>query len=408
MGNNKLVEYIKKQLESGYSKDKIKKALLEAGWDKRDVEVSFNSIINDTEKTTGLFGRKKVMTIAIFSFLILASLVFGGFYIFSQQEDVPEEKRTTEINDEESEEEISFSEADQCQPGEFDIDFELHKEQLSFPFTGEISFHGMNSGYCEISYSLDISEKDKVMDYFESKEEMSRFFNPHFIGGENFCFLPEEDFKRFHKEIKEGVVTSDKCFLTSIQSEDSFNQVREVINNFSDDNYFGEIEWVQTVIFSFIKKYNIEKIEFMGSSGKKCFYKTRICDSETLWVPAFDEGYTEEDLMKFGEYGFGYYPSYYCIAPCKEVIDELLKTRNPYSLGSSIQLNNPDKLSYSEMVTTETGNRTTVDYTTVLINENPCVYTYEEVILELDPSINSEQDIFKALLSHEEAFEREE
>jgi len=48
-----LLDYIKQQLEQGFSKEQIKNVLLNSGWEEKDIDEAFYSILN-TQLSSGM------------------------------------------------------------------------------------------------------------------------------------------------------------------------------------------------------------------------------------------------------------------------------------------------------------------------------------------------------------------
>ncbi len=433
-----LVNYIKKNLNNGYSRDQIEKVLRDAGWsdsnikdafelalsnekfDKESseefIEESFNNagrnndnINNDISSVNGKetsSKNNKPLIIAALSFFIIFSLGFG-FYLATREdlekeevskvdeEILDEEQEKEDIDDsevadedeadeiqkeevEEVEEDFSLEDADQCQPGEFEVAFTLQEGQESLPLEGKMAFHGLEDDYCMISYSLDFSENiDLPFD-----------FDPHFTGEQNFCFLQKDNFDEFHKEIQKEVTSSQyvwNCFFESLQSEKEANEFRKVIKNHYDGNYFSDFEWTVTSIFP-LEVTSVERIEFMGSSDKnKCFFKGETISSSL--------DYDEMDFVDQGP------PPRYCVVSCDEAINKILGNRNSFEL-SFRTLSKPEGLDYSEMIEKD-DHVFVLQYITTLTNGIPCVHATDELI-EKDPNIESASDIFEALLGHDD------
>lgn len=72
MLDKKLLDYIKQNKKQGFSDDEIRKALLETGWNRGDVEEGF--------KKKSIFKNKKIRIIG----LIIIVLI-GGFFIFREE-----------------------------------------------------------------------------------------------------------------------------------------------------------------------------------------------------------------------------------------------------------------------------------------------------------------------------------
>lgn len=429
MSNKAIEDYIKKQLKAGYSKKDIKKALLDAGWKEEDIIKTFNHLNQNSHNGKSGLNNKKAVVVGVVALFILTTLAFGGFHILNgdsdvsekdelvqqeeSKEDDTEEKNETEgeedneskdkedeedKEDEDGKDELALGDADQCQPGEFEVEIELEEDEMTIPLSGNVNFHGVEGGYCGISYSFDVTDEER--DEFEQsiKEEFSvddieELLSPHYIGEENFCFMAEEDFGDFHEEINDGTIEGNhflKCIQTSLQKENQFNELRDVINNYVDGNYHDEFEWDITSEM-FMGLNTTEKITLMGSSKDDlCFYKSTFSNSEP------EEDISEEESMELESLGSD--PAY-CITPCKSLIDDLLATRNPKELDSRT-LDNPKGLDYSETVEKEEGEYKTLTYVTQKKNGIPCVYASEELI-EKDPNIESEEEIFEALSNHE-------
>ena len=431
MPNEEVQDYIKKQLEEGHTKQEIEEALINAGWAKEDINRAFRALSKNSNTSTSPSGNKKSVAAAVAILLLLISAVLGGSLVLRGDDsgddpvedfDIAEEVNEEEIRDEDESderedteeddsdegdymedgepEEVTLSEADSCQKGQFEVDFILNDDEFDIPLVGEISFHGLENGYCGVSYSLDIPEED-----WDEVEEMviNEFglnsveypFDPHYIGEENFCFMTEEDFSSFHKEIQEGVVVEEHlshCMQTSFQSEEEFNDFRGVIKKISDGNYLGEIRWSGTAVFPWKNTYT-EKIKLMGHPDeKKCFYKKSSQEEEMLEeVP----GLAEDDPMTDMDLGAGH-----CVVPCDGLVDYLLAGRSTHSLTFRT-LDNPEGLDYSETIAREDGTYEVFQYQTNITNEVPCVYASDKLI-EKDPNIDSAEEIFEALSNHEE------
>ena len=372
------------------------------GWSEKDIERGFKNNQNNNKN----FRRFLVAGIIVGLFFIVFLSI--SFYFDDEPEDravedieVAEEINDTEEGGGEELKEINLSDADSCQEGRFEVDFKVEDDDFDLQLFGKMNFHGLENGYCGISYSLDIPEENRneIKEVLEvSSEDVDNSLEPHYIGEENFCFMSEENFSNFHQEIQEGLITGNHfldCVNTSIQSEDQFLEFKEIIAEHKDENYFGKFEWDITTTL-FMKSSFSQKIELMGSNDDgKCFFRLEIGEEELLEKDAPVPDEEGEELPPP--------PPNYCVVFCDNMIDQLLDSRTPEGLSVST-FQNPDELQHSEIIEREDGSSEMISYMAVMRNDIPCVQASKELI-ERDPEIDSEEEIFEALLNHEEVWD---
>ncbi len=311
-----------------------------------------------------------------------------------------ENSQSKESEQPEENQELALNDADNCQSGNFQVDLELKEGDMNIPLKGKLSFLGLKDGYCQISYSLDIPEEDRneIQALFKEQagiKDLDYIFYPHYTGDQNFCFMPEEYFGTFHEELQSGAVKNDyffDCITQSFQSEDQFTDFGKVITDHKKGDHNREFQWDITA--NLLLKFSFtEKISLEGSSNDgQCFFKSEVYNTKVL----------EEDVPPEEVEGIDPIQRQpgYCTTPCQGMIGTLLSTRSSQQLNFST-LSNPEGLNYSEIVEREDGTSEQISYVTTMTNGLPCVYASEELINK-DPNIDSEDDIFKELLKHPE------
>ncbi len=475
MSSQKVINYIKEQLEAGHSKEEIKKALSKANWNEKEIENFFNSL-NKNKKDPP--QNNKTIFIVLILFLLFSSLGFGGFYFLNQIEttdhldfeeriiesdyleeedgDIDEEKKG-EIEDQkeegETEEEVEdrkddekkevgkkvdkeeeeFKEEDKkeeekedeikediedekvietkeeiemCSPGQFEVDFKLGEDFFGASFVGEMTYRGLENGYCHISYSLDVPEEkraslDRAVRENSIFESVDYFFASYFLEGEKFLFLPERYFEEFDRSVREGLIEEydlARYFFQSFHTEEEFLNFAKIIDDYSRGDYYGKFEW--TVVNLFLLKYSyIEEIELMGSLGEnRCGYKKRKSFHELL--EELPGGFPEEE---FDGDELVFALPFYCLIGCDQMIDSLLDKRSTKSADISVTTVTPEGLDYYELVEIEDRVYQEYSYSIRIVDDTVCTYPSDEDLIERDPNIVTERDIFKALSNHEKA-----
>jgi len=77
MANKKLIKWLKKGLAMGHSPELLKKKLLEAGWEKGEVEKAITRVNS---------GKPKISSVLLIVFLLLIiSLIAFGFFLYAKE-----------------------------------------------------------------------------------------------------------------------------------------------------------------------------------------------------------------------------------------------------------------------------------------------------------------------------------
>ncbi len=114
-----MINYINKQLEAGYSRAEIEKALIDAGWSKEEISASFDSLSGSEDEKSTVTGKtdrsssvglskklritdkKKPIIISLALILLFSLSVFGGFYLSGEDDSEEKDQVSEEVAEEE-------------------------------------------------------------------------------------------------------------------------------------------------------------------------------------------------------------------------------------------------------------------------------------------------------------------
>ncbi len=308
-----------------------------------------------------------------------------------------------EDNDDEEDDEKPET-LDGCQQGEFQVEMSYLFGELELPVEGDMEFRGMENDYCPISYSLDFQE-ESIDDIVESMKEIYgeeiteddlEFMFPTLTGEESYCFVPEEDFEEFHQNLLDEEVSEvfGRCSGHSFFRESDFLDFKEIMGDFSDGVYTGELEWEAYLFFSGI--FFTDETDFRGScdDDEYCVF---VSQTVSIELPETYDDEEAEDVKEelYDDPG-------YCIELCDDLVESLLEWRDTGSISSKTG-ETPEELNFSDTIEDEDGNFETYSYVTQIIDGVKCVYASDKLI-EMDPYIDDGDGILEILLD----FKKEE
>ncbi len=315
--------------------------------------------------------------------------------------DVEDDEDNDEDNDEEDDEEDDEKPAnlDECQQGEFQVEISYLFGDIELPLEGDMEFKGMENDYCPLSYSLDFQEEsiDDIIESIEEElygenitEDDLEYIFPTFTGDESYCFIPEEDFEEFHQNLLDEEISKvfGRCSGHSFLRESDFLDFKDIIGEFSDGVYTGDLEW-EAYMFLFEISY-IDEMDFRGScdDDEYCVFVSQTVSIELL-------GEHDDEEAEEAEEDFYQNPGY-CIEPCDDLVESLLEWRDSSSISSKTG-ETPEELNFSDTIEDEDGNFVSYSYVTRIIDGVKCVYASDKLI-EMDPYIDDGDDILEILL----------
>ncbi len=308
MTDQKMIDYINQQIQQGIDKEKIKKTLLDTGWEEKDVNKAFDSLASpDTEPSSPKVedfvvpSRKSklpLITAIVLGLALIGSSIYGYFYYFQSPEKVMQRmsEKMSEIKSLEYIGEIKteFKISDQAmsslgiEPGE-------QSKNVTINFSGASDVNDLNNPKAIFRFDIEANELDQSFGMEIRTIGKTFYLNLASLPDLGFIdlnFLKDQWIKFNIEEIAEQFESEELEEELEIEEElspEQIEQLREVV--------------AQIKIFEITEKLSNEKIEEVNSRHYKY---TIIKDNLVQFITEINkitesEPLSGEELKEFEE-----------------------------------------------------------------------------------------------------------
>lgn len=314
MTDQKMIDYINQQIQQGIDKEKIKKTLLDTGWEEKDVNKAFDSLASpDTKpsspKVEDFVIPSRKSKIPLIAAIVLGSILIGGsaygYFYYNQIPEVVMEKMSEKMSEIKSLEYIGeikteFKISDQAMSS-LGMEAEEQSGNSTISFSGASDVTDLNNPKAIFRFDIEANELDQSFGMeirtigktfylnLASLPDLG-FIDLNFLKDQWIKFNIEEIAEQFEleEELEEIEIEIEKEIEEELSPE-QIEQLRKVV--------------AQIKIFEITEKLSNEKIEEVNSRHYKY---TIIKDNLVQFITEINkitesEPLSEEELKEFKE-----------------------------------------------------------------------------------------------------------